>query len=751
MDIEKINEIIKQLGSDPINGRNHILSLSRALIEWMGFEWVENDRPRLLDFKTLNLKAALAPAPITGQEQIYRLTAEGQDLRVRFAVLKKFDKKTIHYIVDNHVGLSSYQARMKGVKQVEGREPFISTNPYYLHFIATAKYDRLWLIFNEGEQKRVLVFRDRLSQTQYNKILPVWKNISSRPKPEMSKLLWSALDIKEVNKDFYRHIKEQFDALVGIAKTQTTDFELNAIKQFAVRLIGRYIFCWFLKEKEIIPEALISSATIEKYKDSYFQKLLPKLYFETLNAEVTDPVRSENITGLDHLYKNIPYLNGGLFDWHPDVDILFKKLDLNAWLMTFVKVLEDFDFTVDESSSQYQQVAIDPEMLGRIFENLLASQNPDTEKMANQRKAFGAFYTPREIVDYMVNESLRAYLETQLLPTPANENNLVNEPLVEYSGTLFQHMEPQQTLINFDKSNIAGTERKRERLKVKIDKLFALDCSENPFDKEETLLVRKALNEITVLDPACGSGAFPMGVMLRLMELHQIVGHKHRNNYDLKNEILSKNIFGVDIMPMAVEIARLRAWLSLILEADYKPGERKNNFGLSALPNLDFKFVCANSLIDVPENDYIKVLAKDHIVLFEKLTEQYFNASRNEKEALKEQIKTCINSITAIHEQTLNSINFELNVHQKREQEAEAKKYRKSKDDYELHQRQWQSYKNIFEGKTVEFFNSKYFFPSVKNGFDVVIFIYGSILYVKKIIQPQRNFGKPTPANFSYC
>jgi len=663
MEITKINAILEQLSSDPKNGRDHILSLARAFIEWMGFEWVENNRPRLLDFGTLKLKEALVPAPITGQEQIYRLTAEGQDIKVRFAVLKKYDKKTIQYIVDNHVGLISYQARMKGVKQIEGREPYISNNPYYLHFIATAKYDRLWVIFNEGEQKRVLVFRNRLSQTQYNKILPVWKNISTKPKPEMVKLLWSALDVKEVNKDFYKHIKEQFDALIGIAKIQTADFEENTTKQFAVRLIGRYIFCWFLKEKEIIPETLISSVTIEKYKDSYFQKLLAKLYFKTLNAEVTNPARYENITELDNLYKNIPYLNGGLFDWHPE-DVLFEKLDLNAWLITFVKVLEDFDFTVDESSSQYQQVAIDPEMLGRIFENLLASQNPDTEKMANQRKAFGAFYTPREIVDYMVNESLRSYIETKVMPEIPT--NVANEPTTDYSGTLFGVQEPKVGYISLSPEELgrkADAERRRERWKTQLDKLFAIECSDNPLSKDETIEVRKALNEITVLDPACGSGAFPMGVMLRLMELRQIVGHGHRNNYDLKSEILSKNIYGVDIMPMAIEIARLRAWLSLVLEADYKPADRKNNFGIAALPNLDFKFVCANSLIDSGYDEFLAKIKYNQtlyrldgeIQKLQRIRDDYFDpkGDNHKKEVLqkefeetKEYIKQQINTGT---------------------------------------------------------------------------------------------------------
>ncbi|MBM3404452.1 MAG: hypothetical protein FJY10_06135 [Bacteroidetes bacterium] len=606
MDRNQINELLSRIEHDRENGRTHILALAEELIGWMGFQYVENNKPRLLDFQTIKLKEALEPAPITGQEQLYRLTAEEQDIRIRFAVLKKFDKKIIHYLVDNNVGLASYQASMKGIRQIDGREPFVARQPYFLHFITTAQYDRLWIVVNENEQKRILVFRRRLTQTQYNKILPAWQNIAARPKPEIAKLFWKSLDIKEVNIDFYRQIKERFDALVGILKDQTKEMDERTIKPFAVRFIGRYIFCWFLKEKEIIPEKLISSSTIEENKDCYIQKYLQKLFFKTLNTEVTDPARNETITRLDELYSNIPYLNGGLFDQYPE-DRLYEETYLNDWLITFVKVLESFDFTVDESSSLYQHVAIDPEMLGRIFENLLASQNPETEKMANQRKAFGAFYTPRPIVDYMVNESLKAYIETQLYPDTTKHTGIAEEPLVEYGGTLFQEMEPRQTIIPLDPV-IADGAVKYETTRKKIDQLFAPDCDKNPFDKEETNQLKKVLSEITILDPACGSGAFPMGMMLRLMELRQIIGHGHRNNYDLKEEILSRNIFGVDIMPMAVEIARLRAWLSLVLEADYRPADRKNNFGIASLPNLDFKFVCANSLIDSGYDTFISKL-----------------------------------------------------------------------------------------------------------------------------------------------
>jgi type I restriction-modification system DNA methylase subunit len=598
MELTGINDILSRIEAEPERGRDHILSLCAALIDWMGFGYVEQGTPRLLDFQTIKLRDALVPAPVTGQEQLYRLTADGQDVRIRFAVLKRMEKRTIQYLVETNVGLTSYQAGMRGIRQVEGRAPYVASQPYFLHFVTTAQYDRLWVIFNEGDQKRVLVFRHRLSQTQYGKILPQWKNIASLSKPELAVKFWKSLDLSEVNKDFYVRIKERFDALVGIAREQAGDVSEDVLKQFAVRLIGRYIFCWFLKEKGIIPAELVSSGAIAQHPQTYFQTYLFKLFFQTLNAEVTDSVRGVVVTERDEHYKNIPYLNGGLFDWHPQEDFLFERLDLNAWLLAFVRVLEGFDFTVDESSSQYQLIAIDPEMLGRIFENLLASQNPDTEHMANQRKAFGAFYTPREVVDYMVNESLKAFLESRMLPPVPDSPQMVAEPAETREAGLFDAVIEEPVAVDYSRSARVAAERARERLKPKIDKLFAPDCAENPFDKSETPLIRKALSEVTVLDPACGSGAFPMGVLLRLMELRQIVGHGHRNNYDLKEEILSRNIFGVDIMPMAVEIARLRAWLSLVLEAEYKPNDRKNNFGIAALPNLDFKFVCANSLID---------------------------------------------------------------------------------------------------------------------------------------------------------
>lgn len=603
MTLTTINELLATLNEKK---RENVFAFASALMEWMQVELVAKEKPPLLSPSTQKLMGFLVPAPFTVQPQLYRLSNDNQNIMIRFGVLKKLKKDYISQLVDNDPGLTSFQASMRGIINLPGREPYIASQPYFIHFVTTGAYDRLLVIINQGEQKRIIQFKGKLSNTQFNKILPQWQNIGTKPKTEITNCIWKSLDVKEVNKDFYKCIKERFDAAIGIAKAQYPKAKEQDVKQFAVRLIGRYIFCWFLKEKEIIPANLLSSETIRKYQQNYFQTYLFNLYFNTLNEEVQSRKTFTTGSELDAFYLNIPYLNGGLFDTHPE-DELFDKIDLNAWLINFVEILESFDFTVDESSSQYQLVAIDPEMLGRIFENLLASQNQETEKLANQRKAFGAFYTPREIVDYMVNESLKAHLETHLLPKDEVESsNIMQEPLVAYKGSLFAHLEPQQTLMNLSSAVDFDKERKRERLTTKIEKLFAPECSDNPFDKTETQQVRKALSEIKVLDPACGSGAFPMGMLLRLMELRHIVGHGHKNNYELKSEILSKNIYGVDIMPMAVEIARLRAWLSLVLEADYKPTDRKNNFGVSALPNLDFKFVCANSLIDSGYDAFLK-------------------------------------------------------------------------------------------------------------------------------------------------
>jgi hypothetical protein len=412
MTIKQLNDLLEQV--DLTKSREAVFELAQALIDWMGLKPVESGRPALLTTQTKKLADFLVHAPKTVQPQLYRFTADGQNIRVRLAVLKKLKKEYISQLVDNDPGLTSYQAASKGIVNIPGRTPFIPSQPYFIHFVTTGDYDKLVLIFNYGDQKRILTFRKRLSQTQHNRIIELWSNIAAKSKPEIAEVLWKSLDIREVNKEFYKKIKAGFDGLVEIVKAEKLHSNDNQIKQFAVRLIGRYIFCWFLKEKQIIPKHLIESETIER-THQYHQDFLQKLFFGTLNTKINERnwLKAEN-----HEFKNqfekIPYLNGGLFDKTTE-DEIFEKVELNDWLLNFVRTLENYDFTVDESSSQYQQVAVDPEMLGRIFENLLASQNPETEKAANnERKAFGAFYTPRDIVDYMVDEALKTYLANKL-------------------------------------------------------------------------------------------------------------------------------------------------------------------------------------------------------------------------------------------------------------------------------------------------------------------------------------------------
>lgn len=599
MTLTDLNNSLQQLASK--QNRESILDFAFALMNWMGIEPNSGNTPQLLAPKTQKLKEYLENAPKSVQSQLYRISADSQPIRIRFAVLKKLKKDYISQLVDNDPGAESYQNTPAPLRS-------ITKAPYFIHFVATPAYDKLVLIFNQGDQKRVVSFRSRLTNTQYNKIIQQWQNIARRNKTEIADLFWKSLDIKEVNKEFYKQIKERFDALIGIVKTQSAKATEGQVKQFTVRMIGRYIFCWFLREKGIIAHELIGRKSIIETKD-FYQNVLLKLFFETLNTKVQD---RNPLTHEKH-FEKIPYLNGGLFD-ESDEDRLFRNLKLDDWLKPFVEILESYDFTVDESSSQYQQVAVDPEMLGRIFENLLASQNEDTEKLANQRRAFGAFYTPREIVEYMVNESIKAYL--------ASELNIKDEDLIPV---------------------FAANSFWPEKLKSK--KIDALN----------------ALERIKILDPACGSGAFPMGILHKLVELHELLGTV-KSSYELKKDILSRNIYGVDIMPMAIEIARLRAWLSLVLEEEYKPNDFKHNFGLKPLPNLDFKFICANSLIDSGfDRLYSKYIADEKIARAEsminlakeipeliKIKNQYFDAALlnkdkedivKEYEVKKEQIK----------------------------------------------------------------------------------------------------------------
>ena len=371
-----------------------------------------------------------------------------------------------------------------------------------------------------------------------------------------------AFSVEPVNKEFYKAIQEHFDNI--IASVSSTLNSQDA-KQFALRFLGRMLFCWFLREKELIPRNLLKSSEV---KNKYYRSTLESLFFDVLNQAYGTRTKL-----LDH-EKEIPFLNGGLFTPQDD-DHKGKILIDDEIIKNLFETFELYNFTVDESTPSNIEMSIDPEMLGRVFENLLAEIDENTGDSA--RKSTGSFYTPREIVDYMVVESLKQYFK----------NNLkLDDDLLDF---MFNSIE---------------------------------EASSNPELSKKTEEILNAIHKIKILDPACGSGAFPMGILQRMFILIERIDPEHKYykktllnsipdeyarrkfeeyakneqfDYAYKMKILKDCIYGVDIQESATEISRLRAFLSLIVEE--KIDDTQDNRGIELLPNLQFQFITANSLV----------------------------------------------------------------------------------------------------------------------------------------------------------
>jgi hypothetical protein len=426
---------------------------------------------------------------------------------------------------------------------------------------------------------------------------------------ELWKALWKSFDISVVNKKFYEDIKKVFEILINNISLSGSIRDAEERKQFAVRLIGRIIFCWFLKKKDIISKDILSSTAVNKFENFYLE-LLEKLFFDVFNTPQKDRIQN-----LPEEINNYPFLNGGLFEDQPG-DYKSKLILPNDWFEDLFKnTLEKYNFTIDENTSSNAEIAIDPEMLGRIFENLLAEQNPETQESA--RKATGSYYTPREIVDYMVEQSLIEYLKSNVIDVIASEAK--QSTTQSYSGLVSESL--SQNIEDF-----IHTEELPEELKHYSDQIL------------------EKLNSVKVLDPACGSGAFPIGMLQKLIVLKNFFSRgvsteSGRGVYSLKLQTILNSIYGCDIQPMAVELSRLRCWLSLII--DEPVDKKKQNWGIEYLPNLDFKFVCVNTLIGLPKmvEDSLGTSADD----FEKLKElrtEFFTASAKRKIIIEEEFKT---------------------------------------------------------------------------------------------------------------
>ena len=434
-----------------------------------------------------------------------------------------------------------------------------------------------------------------------------------------------AFSVEKVNKEFYNHVAMFFYRLVGykckreMTLPSVSDDDKETYQKFAVRLIGRAIFCWFLKHKKsgngvsLIPESVLSSGAV-KHNSQYYHSTLEKLFFEVLNT--LQEQRHKNI--LPDADK-IPFLNGGLFEPHDDFydngELQYNLVIQDIWFEQFFEILEQYNFTIDENSTVDADVSVDPEMLGRIFENLLAEVNPQTGETA--RKATGSYYTPRTIVDYMVDQSLKQYLITK---TKIEEDRVT---------ALLSYEAPEISLSESEKGSIIS-----------------------------------ALDEIKIIDPACGSGAFPMGILHKMLLVLQKADpdlrlwlKNHLGNIEpgifrdrllerIRNEnweyvrkllIIQKSIYGVDIQTIAVEISKLRFFLSLIV--DEQIDDLKDNRGVEALPNLEFKFVAANSLIGLPPvmNRQVGLgIVNEEVIRLKKLRNRYLRSYGTEKKQIEE-------------------------------------------------------------------------------------------------------------------
>ncbi len=508
--------------------------------------------------------------------------------------------------------------------------------------------------------------------------------------------LKEAFAVEALNKEFYDKLYRWYEKAQKQVTFPNDEKMENHIQISLIRLLTRLLFIWFIKEKKLINPNLFNQEKLQNLIDyeqpsSFYKAILQNLFFATLNVEINkrDFRDEKDFQGTKKDYGNqyryryhalvknkekwkssfaeTPFLNGGLFesldrklyrnnandkkwinDWNANIrpekymvrmegfsehnknplkinNQLFFNNDEND--LGLIDLFNQYQFTVEESTSLDIEVALDPELLGKVFENLLASSNPETGQQA--RKATGSFYTPREIVNYMVDESLKAYL-IQAVPPDDGDAKLYQERL----------------------TNLFASSDKTGELAKDNDNLI--------YEKEIPKLI-KAISSIKIIDPAVGSGAFPMGILQRLVALLAILDPDNKRwkeqklaelpdlqsiEEDLKTsdkisdakakqkaqEILEKKkqtiidsfknqdhnylrklyliencIYGVDIQPIAIQICKLRFFISLTIEQT--PNQDKtNNYTIKALPNLETKFIVANSLLslgEMPEQRWI--------------------------------------------------------------------------------------------------------------------------------------------------
>ena len=528
-----------------------------------------------------------------------------------------------------------------------------------------------------------LVGTNEPNHTAQQQLLPIF--MDDRSNPTLAELE-KAFTIESVTREFFERykelflrLKEELDGLVEKDRRVGGDFTAKNIQtaDFAKKLLGQIVFLYFLQKKGWLgvgknekgnfrpwgagPKDFLRRLYDRKLVpyDNFFNDLLEPLFYEALATD-----RGEEAY-YSRFRCKIPFLNGGLFEpiggynWQ-EADILIRNETLGEVLDTF----DLYNFTVREDEPLEKEVAVDPEMLGKVFENLLEVRD---------RKSKGAFYTPREIVHYMCRESLIRHLDGALNSRGGYER--LGVPQTELFGPR-DLAKPDGRMELMAASGPAPVPVGDIRLLVcrgefgvehdlKVDekgretKAYSWKLPESIRANAER--IDQALAGIKICDPAIGSGAFPVGMLHEIVRARETLttylpDDPNRTAYHFKRHAIQESIYGVDIDCGAVDIAKLRLWLSLVVDED-------DFLSIKPLPNLDYKIVCGNSLLGVERN-----LLNDHLFEeLETLKERFFQEiNPRQKKEEKTRIERLIRQLTDNDERFDFEIYFSEVFHEKR-------------------------------------------------------------------------------------
>jgi len=484
-----------------------------------------------------------------------------------------------------------------------------------------------------------LVGKSERSHTAQQQLFPIL--LDDKHDPTLDGLE-EAFNIETVTKEFFERykalflqLKEELDRLTTKDRRVQAEFEAKELDtaNFAKKLLGQIVFLYFLQKKGWLGVTVdgkwgegSKSFLPDQFRNlrgrgNFFNNILQPLFYRALAIDRSERDNIYEIT--PELKVKIPFLNGGLFepmnnyDWQNTAILIDNEV--------FEDIFETFDlynFTVREDEPLEKEVAVDPEMLGKVFENLLE---------VTDRKSKGAFYTPREIVHYMCQESLINYLSTAMGDVIPREDLAIFIRVGELA-------------VQNDTAKEAGT----------VSYTYQMPESIRTHAKK----LDTALASIKICDPAIGSGAFPVGMMQEIIKAREVlttyVGNHwlpfdeegERNLYTFKRQAIQESIYGVDIDPGAIDIAKLRLWLSLVVDED-------DYHNIKPLPNLDYKIVCGNSLLAY-------LYQRQGLETFEALKQQFFDETDVEKKNnLRKQIESTLHEIYA---NTKKSLGYQVDV-----------------------------------------------------------------------------------------